>query len=89
MYPIGFSLANPLEMIANWHAPQTIDRFIGGLNITAFPIDRLTMSYRLGFDGYTENAQLLSLVAHPRRRYPQVFRLRRRTAQSWSTRISI
>lgn len=57
-YPNGFSLANPLEMIANWHAPQTVDRFIGGLNITAFPIDGLTMSYRLGFDGYTENAQL-------------------------------
>ncbi len=58
VYPAGFSLANPLEMIANWHAPQTVDRFIGGLNITAFPIDRLTASYRLGFDGYTENAQL-------------------------------
>jgi TonB-dependent SusC/RagA subfamily outer membrane receptor len=58
VYPSGFSLANPLEMIANWKAPQTIDRFIGGLNFTAFPIDRLTMSYRLGFDGYTQNAQL-------------------------------
>ena len=58
VYPSGFSLANPLEMIANWHAPQSIDRFIGGLNITAFPIDRLTVGYRLGFDGYTQNAQL-------------------------------
>jgi TonB-dependent SusC/RagA subfamily outer membrane receptor len=58
VYPVGFSLANPLEMIANWKAPQTIDRFIGGLNITAFPIDRLTMSYRLGFDNYTEDAAL-------------------------------
>ena len=57
-YPVGFSLANPLEMIANWKAPQTIDRFIGGLNVTAFPIDKMTVSYRLGFDNYTENAAL-------------------------------
>lgn len=58
LYPAGFSLANPLEMIANWKAPQTVDRFIGGLNITAFPITNLTMQYRLGYDGYNQNAQL-------------------------------
>lgn len=57
-FPRGFSLANPLEMIANWRAPQSVDRFIGGLNITAFPISNLTMQYRLGFDGYTQNAEL-------------------------------
>ncbi|HUQ18936.1 MAG TPA: TonB-dependent receptor [Gemmatimonadaceae bacterium] len=59
VYPsAGLSLANPLEMIAHWKAPQTVDRFIGGINLTAFPIPNLTASYRLGFDGYTENAQL-------------------------------
>ncbi|HUF66467.1 MAG TPA: TonB-dependent receptor [Gemmatimonadaceae bacterium] len=57
-YPAGFSQANPLEMIANWRAPQEVDRFIGGLHVTAFPIDRMTLSYRLGFDGYTNNSQL-------------------------------
>ncbi len=57
-FPIGFSLANPLEMIANWHAPQAVDRFIGGINITAFPISNLTFQYRLGFDAYTQNSQL-------------------------------
>jgi TonB-dependent SusC/RagA subfamily outer membrane receptor len=57
-FPNGFSLANPLEMIANWHAPQTVDRFIGGLNFTAFPLTNVTLQYRLGFDGYTQNAQL-------------------------------
>ncbi|HYN81651.1 MAG TPA: TonB-dependent receptor [Gemmatimonadaceae bacterium] len=58
LFPVGPMLANPLEMIANWQAPQTIDRFIGGLNVTAFPFTGLTASYRLGFDGYTQNAQL-------------------------------
>ena len=50
--------ANPLDIIANWKAPQEIDRFIGGLNITAYPIDGMTMSYRLGYDGYNQSARL-------------------------------
>jgi TonB-dependent SusC/RagA subfamily outer membrane receptor len=58
LFPTGPNLANPLEMIANWQAPQSIDRFIGGLTLTAFPFGGLTASYRFGFDGYTQNAQL-------------------------------
>ncbi len=59
VYPSqGLGLANPLDIIANWKTPQAIDRFIGGLNFTAFPIPGMTASYRFGFDGYTENAQL-------------------------------
>jgi TonB-dependent SusC/RagA subfamily outer membrane receptor len=58
LFPSGPNLANPLEMIANWQAPQSIDRFIGGLTLTAFPFGGLTASYRFGFDGYTQNAQL-------------------------------
>ena len=58
VYPPGFSGANALDIIANWKAPQEIDRFIGGLNITAYPIDRMTMSYRLGYDGYNQSARL-------------------------------
>jgi TonB-dependent SusC/RagA subfamily outer membrane receptor len=50
--------ANTLDIIANWKAPQEIDRFIGGLNVTAYPIDRMTLSYRLGYDGYNQSARL-------------------------------
>src|SRR5919106_5880940 len=56
-FPRGFQFANPLEIIANWRAPQEIDRFIGGLQATATPLDRLTISYRLGYDAYTETEQ--------------------------------
>jgi TonB-dependent SusC/RagA subfamily outer membrane receptor len=58
VYPNGFSGANALDIIANWRAPQEIDRFIGGLNLTAYPIDGMTMSYRLGYDGYNQSARL-------------------------------
>ena len=58
VYPPGFAGANALDIIANWKAPQEIDRFIGGVNVTAYPIDRMTMSYRLGYDGYTQSAKL-------------------------------
>jgi len=58
VYPVGFSLANPLDIIANWRAPQSVDRFIGGLRFTAYPIERLTVGYVLGIDRYTQNAQL-------------------------------
>jgi TonB-dependent SusC/RagA subfamily outer membrane receptor len=57
-YPVGFSLANPLDIIANWRAPQNVDRFIGGLKATAYPIEGLTVGYVLGIDRYTQNAQL-------------------------------
>ena len=58
VYPAGFQFANPLDIIANWKAPQEIDRFIGGINVTAYPIDRMTLSYRLGYDGYNQSARL-------------------------------
>lgn len=56
-FPRGFLFANPLETIANWQAPQDIDRFIGGARLTAVPITGLTVEYRFGFDGYTQSAQ--------------------------------
>ena len=58
VYPNGFSGANALDIIDNWKAPQEVDRFIGGLNITAYPIEGMTASYRLGYDGYTQNSRL-------------------------------
>ena len=48
VYPAGFQFANPLDIIANWKAPQEIDRFIGGLQLTATPLEHLTVAYRLG-----------------------------------------
>jgi TonB-dependent SusC/RagA subfamily outer membrane receptor len=57
VFPNGFLFANPLEIIANWRAPQEIDRFIGGLQLTATPVENLTLAYRLGYDSYTQNAQ--------------------------------
>ena len=56
-YPQGFSGANALDIIDNWRAPQEVDRFIGGLNLTAYPIAGMTASYRLGYDGYTQNSR--------------------------------
>ena len=58
IYPPGLFGANALDIIANWKAPQEIDRFIGGLNVTAYPIDGMTMSYRLGYDGYNQSARM-------------------------------
>jgi TonB-dependent SusC/RagA subfamily outer membrane receptor len=57
VYPSGFSGANALDIIANWRAPQEVDRFLGGFNATAYPIDGMTISYRLGYDGYTQSAR--------------------------------
>ena len=81
LFPAGPNLANPLEMIANWQAPQTIDRFIGGLNLTAFPFSGLTASYRFGFDGHTQNAQLFIPAATRLRRFRRDARYPRQIAR--------
>jgi TonB-linked SusC/RagA family outer membrane protein len=47
--------ANPLDVIDNWKAPEEINRWIGGLKLTAEPIKGLSASYRFGFDTYTQN----------------------------------
>lgn len=53
-YPAGFFAANPLEAVANWKAPQEVDRFIGGLKLNFAPVEGLSLEYRFGFDGYAE-----------------------------------
>lgn len=58
-YPRAFLFANPLESIANWQAPQEIDRFIGGFQLNAVPASGLALNYRFGFDNYTQSAQQL------------------------------
>ncbi|HEX3160469.1 MAG TPA: TonB-dependent receptor, partial [Gemmatimonadaceae bacterium] len=53
-YPKGFSLANPLDIIANWGAPQNLSRFIGGLQLQGTPGADITFDFRFGYDTYTE-----------------------------------
>jgi TonB-dependent SusC/RagA subfamily outer membrane receptor len=54
VFPLGQLASNPLEVLANWRAPQEISRFTGGLQLTATPTDALTIDYRLGVDNYTD-----------------------------------
>ena len=56
-YPKGQSLANPLDIIDNWKAPQGVTRYVGGLQLTGTPGWGLTVDYRLGYDAYTETAK--------------------------------
>ena len=54
VYPRGQLASNPLEVLANWNAPQEISRFTGGLQLTATPLDALSIDYRVGIDNYTD-----------------------------------
>ncbi|HET7186525.1 MAG TPA: TonB-dependent receptor, partial [Gemmatimonadaceae bacterium] len=55
-YPAAQFQANPLEVIANWKAPQGVQRYIGGVHLTATPYQGFTADYRFGYDGFTETA---------------------------------
>ncbi|HEU4630454.1 MAG TPA: TonB-dependent receptor [Gemmatimonadaceae bacterium] len=55
-FPKGQALANPLEVIANWRAPQEVSRFIGGVQLRGTPGWGVTVDYRFGYDTYTETA---------------------------------
>ncbi len=55
-YPAAQFQANPLDVIANWKSPQGVQRYIGGLHLTATPLQGLTADYRFGYDGFTETA---------------------------------
>ncbi|MGQ0537383.1 MAG: SusC/RagA family TonB-linked outer membrane protein, partial [Gemmatimonadaceae bacterium] len=52
VWPAGQLASNPLEVIANWKAPQRVSRFTGGLTFSAAPIDELSVNYRFGYDTY-------------------------------------
>jgi TonB-dependent SusC/RagA subfamily outer membrane receptor len=56
-YPAAQFQANPLEVIARWKSPQGVQRYIGGVHLTATPIQGFTADYRFGYDGFTETAQ--------------------------------
>ena len=69
-YPAAQFQSNPLDVIANWKAPQGVQRYIGGLHLTATPLQGLTADYRFGFDGFTETSDLFiprgsTAVAYP------------------------
>lgn len=55
-YPAAQFQANPLDVIANWKAPQGVQRYIGGVHLTATPYQGFTADYRFGYDGFTETA---------------------------------
>jgi TonB-dependent starch-binding outer membrane protein SusC len=57
-YPAAQFQSNPLDVIANWKAPQGVQRYIGGLQLTATPLQGFTADYRFGFDGFTETSDL-------------------------------
>jgi TonB-dependent SusC/RagA subfamily outer membrane receptor len=53
-YPFGPVLnPNPLLAIDRFRNPQDINRFIGSAQARWNPLDRLTVSYTLGYDGYS------------------------------------
>jgi len=54
LFPRGQLASNPLEVLANWKAPQNISRFTGGLQLTATPTEALSIDYRVGIDNYTD-----------------------------------
>ncbi len=54
VFPRGQLASNPLEVLANWKAPQEISRFTGGLQLTATPTEALSIDYRVGIDNYTD-----------------------------------
>ena len=54
VYPFGPVLnPNPLLAIDRFKHPQDINRFIGSAQARWNPIDRLTVSYTFGYDGYS------------------------------------
>lgn len=48
--------ANQLEVLDRWKAPLKVNRFIGSLQLTATPMNHLSIDYRAGYDQYRENA---------------------------------
>lgn len=67
VYPFGPVLnPNPLLAIDRFKHPQDINRFIGSGQARWNPIDRLTVSYTLGYDGYSlEQSEFFPRGAFP------------------------
>lgn len=54
--PPNAAFANELEVINRWKSPLYLNRFIGGMQLTATPWTGISLEYKLGYDQYTENA---------------------------------
>ncbi|MFL5576323.1 MAG: SusC/RagA family TonB-linked outer membrane protein [Gemmatimonadaceae bacterium] len=57
VYPqsfVGADYANPLDVIANWKAPQDVNRFTGSVRADYAPLSKLAVAYTLGYDGYDQ-----------------------------------
>ncbi len=67
VYPFGPVLnPNPLLAIARFKHPQDINRFIGSAQARWNPLDRLTVSYTFGYDGYSlEQSEFFPRGAFP------------------------
>jgi TonB-dependent SusC/RagA subfamily outer membrane receptor len=67
VYPFAPVLnPNPLLAIARAKHPQDINRFIGSAQARWNPLDRLTVSYTLGYDGYSlEQSEFFPRGAFP------------------------
>lgn len=48
--------ANPLDVLANWAAPEEVTRLLGGFDATWRPLGNLTVRYLLGLDDYRREA---------------------------------
>ncbi|MEX2110808.1 MAG: SusC/RagA family TonB-linked outer membrane protein [Gemmatimonadaceae bacterium] len=56
-YPYNpLALANPLDVMENWSAPEKVTRMLGGLDLTWRPISSLTVKYAAGLDDYRREA---------------------------------
>jgi len=67
IYPFAPILnPNPLLAMERFRNPQDINRFIGSAQARWNPIDRLTVSYTLGYDGYSlEQSEFFPRGAFP------------------------
>jgi TonB-linked SusC/RagA family outer membrane protein len=49
-------VANPLDVIHNWSAPEKVTRMLGGADLTWRPLSSLTVKYAAGLDDYRREA---------------------------------
>jgi TonB-dependent starch-binding outer membrane protein SusC len=56
VYPGGFILANPLEVIDRYDINQTVNRINGNTKLTLMPYEGLSLDYTLGIDTYSQVA---------------------------------
>jgi len=48
--------ANPLDVLANWSAPEKVTRMLGGVDATWRPLSAITLKYVAGLDDYRREA---------------------------------